>query len=66
MMIGPGMLVFLVIGPGILVNLTLRLLKTPKLDCTKSFVKYVESNIKALFTNKWKHDISGLYPKLRT
>ena len=28
----------------------------------------MENNIKALFTNKWKHDIlmSGLHPKLRT
>ena len=26
----------------------------------------MENNIKALFTNKWKHDISVLYPKLRT
>ena len=24
------------------------------------------NNIKALFINKWEHDISGLYPKLRT
>ena len=26
----------------------------------------MENNIKALFTNKWKHDISVLYPKLPT
>ena len=40
--------------------------KTQKIHCTKSFRKDVENNIKALFTNKWKHDISVLYPKLRT
>ena len=26
----------------------------------------MENNIKARFTNKWKHDISVSYPKLRT
>ena len=42
--------------------------KTQKIHCIKSFRKDVENNIKALFTNKWKHDIScsGLYPKLRS
>ena len=42
--------------------------KTQKIHCIKSFRKDVENYIKALFTNKWKHDIScsGLYPKLRS
>ena len=42
--------------------------KTQKIHCIKSFRKDVENNIKALFINKWKHEISmsGLYPKLRT
>ena len=40
--------------------------KTQKIHCTKSFGKDVENNIKAPSTNKWKHAISVLYPKLRT
>ena len=40
--------------------------KTQRIHCTKSFRKDVENNNKYLFTNKWKHYFSVLYPKWRT